>query len=89
MVVYRWRGDSTLTALPASATNSAIVPHPAPARQGRVAFRFPSSAGMMLGIWQGIYLAEHRRVAHRRQVAVHLIGERSGMEDRIWRLVLP
>ncbi|WP_159977869.1 MULTISPECIES: secondary thiamine-phosphate synthase enzyme YjbQ [unclassified Novosphingobium] len=30
---------------------------------------------MMLGTWQGIYLAEHRLVAHRRQVAVHLIGE--------------
>lgn len=30
---------------------------------------------MALGTWQGIYLAEHRRMPHRRQVAVHLIGE--------------
>ena len=30
---------------------------------------------LALGTWQGIYLAEHRRKAHRRQVAVHLIGE--------------
>jgi len=30
---------------------------------------------MMLGTWQGIYLAEHRRMPHRRQIAVHLIGE--------------
>ena len=30
---------------------------------------------MLLGTWQAIYLAEHRRVAHRRQVALHLIGE--------------
>jgi len=30
---------------------------------------------MTLGTWQGIYLAEHRRIAHRRQVAVHVIGE--------------
>lgn len=29
---------------------------------------------MALGTWQGIYLAEHRRMPHRRQIAVHLIG---------------
>lgn len=29
---------------------------------------------MLLGTWQGIYLAEHRRAAHRREVALHLIG---------------
>lgn len=28
----------------------------------------------VLGTWQGIYLFEHRRSAHRRRVAVHLIG---------------
>ena len=28
----------------------------------------------MLGTWQGIYLFEHRRHPHRREVAVHLIG---------------
>lgn len=30
---------------------------------------------MMLGTWQGIYLAEHRRAPHRREVALHLIGD--------------
>ncbi|MBI0330795.1 secondary thiamine-phosphate synthase enzyme YjbQ [Burkholderia plantarii] len=30
---------------------------------------------MVLGTWQGIYLFEHRRAAHRREVVVHLIGE--------------
>ena len=30
---------------------------------------------MALGTWQGIYLFEHRSAAHRRGVAVHLIGE--------------
>lgn len=30
---------------------------------------------MALGTWQGIYLAEHRRQPHRRQVAVHVIGQ--------------
>lgn len=30
---------------------------------------------MVLGIWQGIYLFEHRRAPQRRQVAGHLIGE--------------
>lgn len=29
---------------------------------------------MRLGTWQGIYLAEHRRMPHRREIAVHLIG---------------
>lgn len=33
------------------------------------------SRRMALGTWQGIYLAEHRRMPHRRQIAVHLIGE--------------
>jgi len=36
----------------------------------------PVSGGrMLLGTWQGLYLAEHRRAPHRRQVALHLIGE--------------
>lgn len=30
---------------------------------------------MALGTWQGIYLAEHRLRPHRRQIAVHLMGE--------------
>lgn len=30
---------------------------------------------MTLGTWQGIYLAEHRRRPHRREIAAHLIGE--------------
>jgi secondary thiamine-phosphate synthase enzyme len=29
----------------------------------------------VLGTWQGIYLFEHRHAAHRREVALHLIGE--------------
>ena len=29
---------------------------------------------MALGTWQGIYLFEHRRRPHRREVALHLIG---------------
>lgn len=28
-----------------------------------------------LGTWQGIYLFEHRRAPHRREVALHLIGD--------------
>lgn len=28
-----------------------------------------------LGTWQGVYLFEHRRAAHTRSVAAHLIGE--------------
>jgi secondary thiamine-phosphate synthase enzyme len=30
---------------------------------------------LALGMWQGIYLYEHRREPHRRCVSVHLIGE--------------
>lgn len=30
---------------------------------------------MALGTWQGIYVFEHRRHPHRRQVALHVIGE--------------
>lgn len=29
----------------------------------------------LLGTWQGIYLFEHRARPHRRQVALHIIGE--------------
>jgi secondary thiamine-phosphate synthase enzyme len=28
-----------------------------------------------LGTWQGLYLFEHRRAPHRRELALHLIGE--------------
>jgi secondary thiamine-phosphate synthase enzyme len=36
----------------------------------------PVRAGrMVLGTWQGLYLFEHRRASHRREVAAHLIGE--------------
>ena len=30
---------------------------------------------LLLGVWQGIYLWEHRAMAHRRQIACHLVGE--------------
>jgi secondary thiamine-phosphate synthase enzyme len=32
-------------------------------------------ARMVLGIWQGIYVFEHRRAPHRREIVLHLIGE--------------
>lgn len=36
----------------------------------------PVAAGAMtLGTWQGVYLFEHRRRPHRREVVLHLIGE--------------
>ena len=34
-----------------------------------------ANSRMRLGTWQGVYLAEHRRAPHRREIAVHLIGE--------------
>ena len=36
----------------------------------------PLAAGRLaLGTWQGIYLFEHRRRPHKREIALHLIGE--------------
>jgi secondary thiamine-phosphate synthase enzyme len=36
----------------------------------------PVSQGRpVLGTWQGIYLWEHRLRPHRREVALHLLGE--------------
>jgi secondary thiamine-phosphate synthase enzyme len=36
----------------------------------------PVAGGRLaLGTWQGIYLAEHRRAPHRRDVVLHLIGD--------------
>jgi secondary thiamine-phosphate synthase enzyme len=32
-------------------------------------------AQLALGTWQGIYLFEHRRRAHEREIALHLIGD--------------
>jgi secondary thiamine-phosphate synthase enzyme len=30
---------------------------------------------LVLGTWQGIYLFEHRRAAHQREIVLHVIGE--------------
>jgi len=29
----------------------------------------------VLGTWQGLYLFEHRRLPHRREIVLHLLGE--------------
>ena len=34
-----------------------------------------SGSRMTLGTWQGVYLFEHRRAPHRREIAAYLIGE--------------
>ncbi len=40
-----------------------------------VTLSIPVMGGRMaLGTWQGLWLAEHRRAPHRREVALHLIG---------------
>lgn len=42
----------------------------------QVQLSIPISADrLVLGTWQGIYLWEHRRHAHRREVVLHVIGE--------------
>ena len=40
-----------------------------------VTLSIPLMGGRMaLGTWQGIFLAEHRRAPHRREVALHVLG---------------
>jgi len=34
-----------------------------------------ASGRLVLGTWQGIYLFEHRRVPHQREIVLHLFGE--------------
>jgi secondary thiamine-phosphate synthase enzyme len=42
----------------------------------RTSEQVPIAAGALaLGTWQGVYLCEHRGGSHRRQLAVHVIGE--------------
>lgn len=42
----------------------------------QVQISVPLAGGRLaLGTWQGIYLFEHRRRPHRREVALHLIGD--------------
>jgi len=42
----------------------------------QVQLSIPVASGRpVLGTWQGIYLFEHRRRPHRREVVLHLIGE--------------
>ena len=34
-----------------------------------------AASELVLGMWQGIYLFEHRRAAHRREIVLHALGE--------------
>jgi secondary thiamine-phosphate synthase enzyme len=34
-----------------------------------------AEARLLLGTWQGIYVVEHRRASHRRELVLHLVGE--------------
>jgi secondary thiamine-phosphate synthase enzyme len=41
----------------------------------QVSLGVPVAKGrMMLGTWQGLYLFEHRRAPHRREIVLHLAG---------------
>ena len=40
-----------------------------------VSLSIPIVGGQLaLGTWQGVYLFEHRRAPHQREVAAHLLG---------------
>jgi hypothetical protein len=46
---------------------------------------------LLLGTWQGVFLFEHRRESHHREIALHLVGEwgpvvTSGIEELQGRL---
>lgn len=62
----RWRHDDEgADDMPAHA-RAAMLP---------VQLSVPVAGGrLLLGTWQGIYVVEHRRRAHRREVILHLIG---------------
>ncbi len=34
-----------------------------------------SNSRLVLGIWQGLYLWEHRQRSHQRELVVHVLGE--------------
>ncbi len=41
-----------------------------------VSINVPVAGGRMeLGTWQGIYLVEHRRTPHQREIVAHVLGE--------------
>lgn len=62
----RWRHDDEgADDMPAHA-RAAILP---------AQLSVPVAGGrLLLGTWQGIYVVEHRRRAHRREIVLHLIG---------------
>ncbi len=62
----RWRHDDEGgDDMPAHA-RAAVLP---------VQLSVPVAGGrLLLGIWQGIYVIEHRRRAHRREIILHLTG---------------
>lgn len=42
----------------------------------RTSEQIPIQGGrLLLGTWQGLYVWEHRRAPHRRELAVHVLGE--------------
>jgi secondary thiamine-phosphate synthase enzyme len=42
----------------------------------RTSEQIPIQEGrLLLGTWQGLYVWEHRRASHRRELAVHVLGE--------------
>jgi secondary thiamine-phosphate synthase enzyme len=63
----RWRhNDEGTDDMPAHA-RAALLP---------VQVAVPVDGGrLLLGAWQGIYLVEHRRRPHRREIVLHLAGE--------------
>lgn len=40
-----------------------------------------TNGSLALGTWQGIYLVEHRRVSHRRELVLQFIGSRNADRD--------
>lgn len=62
----RWRHDDEgADDMPAHA-RAAMLP---------VQLSVPVAGGrLLLGTWQGIYVVEHRRRSHRREIVLHLIG---------------
>ena len=74
----RWMGDTASESRHWEHSDEGVDDMPAHARAAitKTSETIPVANGhLVLGTWQGIYLWEHRRSPHRRQIVVHLMGE--------------
>ena len=78
LAVATRRGLTEITPAVRAAVRASGVREPAHVKAAllKTSEQIPVTGGeLALGTWQGLYVWEHRSGAHRRQVAVHVLGE--------------